>query len=275
MAAPRAPVIPLGALLAALVAGGMLIGAFSWRLHMQSVEAQMRAARAGLKKLSLSAGIVPDRAVMAYLTQRQQAFERRYQQAAEALSPPELPPAAFADPQLFFQQRLHEMTQALERLAAAQGMAVPQTLGFPKDLPPPEAVPRLLVQLQLLQEAAALVVEQGVAALLSLKIDDPQPFRPAADEAALLLQLPVRVRLTGTLPQLMKILAAIDRAAPLIDLKEVRIASAAAEDQLDVECVLARYLPAPVTAAEAPAVKAAEAATPRRAGRGRKPVSAE
>lgn len=275
MAAPRPsmPTLPLGLVLGALVAGGALIGAFSWHLHAQSLERQIRTAREGLKKLSLGAGIAPDRAVMSYLTQRQQGFERRYQQAAEALSPPALPPAALADPQLFFQQRLHEMTQALERLAAAQNMPVPQTLGFPKELPPPEAVPRLLVQLQLLQEAATLVVDQGVAALVSLKIDDPQPVRSAAGQEALLLQLPVRVRLTGTLPQLMKILAAVDRAAPLIDLNAVRIVSAGTEDQLDVECVLARYLPAPpAAAAEAPALKTTQ--TPR-SRRGRKPASAE
>jgi hypothetical protein len=247
----------------ALLLGAALIAALGWRWQMQHLATQLKATREGLKKLALTAGVAPDRAVMAYLTRRQAACEQRYQQAVEALSPPPLPPAALADPQLFFQQRLHEMTQALERLAAAREMAVPQTLGFPKELPPPEVVPRLLVQLQLLQEAAALVVDQGVAALLSLKIDDPEPVRPPGAAEVLLTRLPVRVRLTCTLPQLLKIMAAADRAAPLMDFKEVRVASRSTEEALDVECVLARYLPAPAGAgADAPAGKAKEPTRP-------------
>ena len=237
----RARSVPMGPLLAVLAAGACFLGALGWRLQMQSLEAQVRTTREGLKKLVLSPGVAPDRALLQYLTQRQALFEQRYRDALEALSPPAVSAAALADPQLFFQQQMHEMTQALERLAAARSMTVPQTLGFPKELPPPEVVPRLLTQLQLLQEAATLAVDQGVATLVSLKIDDPQPVRPSGEEAVLLTRLPVRVRFTATLPQLMKILGAVDRVAPMIDLREVRIAAAGDEDLLDIDCVLARY----------------------------------
>ena len=125
-------------------------------------------------------------------------------------------------------------------------------------------MPRLLVQLSLIQETAALILEQGVTGLSSFKVEDPETVPDDERQGTFLTRLPVRVRLTGSLPQLMKILGAIERASPLIDLRALRIlpttvsaqaglpaprqqagqagASGAATESLDVELQLARYL---------------------------------
>jgi hypothetical protein len=149
---------------------------------------------------------------------------------------------AQADPQLYFQERFHEVQRALERLAAARDAAVPEQLGFPKELPPSDTVPRLLVQLALMQELAELAFEHQVSALTSLKVEDPQPVSGEDGEGPFVMRLPVRMRVTASLPQLMKILGAIEQKRPLIDVRGLRVASPPAGDALEVELVLARYL---------------------------------
>ena len=78
--------------------------------------------------------------------------------------------------------------------------------------------------------------------LSSFKVEDPEPVAAAESGATLLTRLPVRVRLAGTLPQLMSILQALERASPRIDLRTLRLVSEEADGHLEIELVLARYL---------------------------------
>jgi len=265
-------VIPL---LSALVAGGTVVGLVVWRLHMNTLDARIHTERAALKKLLFSGKIPPNEEVARYLIVRPIAIQDRYRYWLDRVAIPAVAEAASADPQLYFQEQFHEVERTLERLAAARSTAVPEQLGFPKDLPPSDTVPRLLVQLSLIQEAATLIFEQGITALSSLKVEDPQPVAPAEGRASFLVRLPVRVRMRATLPQLMKVLAAIQRISPLVDVQTLRVSTATSSegpeaqptaqpatapisptrpaqasaptdssqrDTLDVELVLARYL---------------------------------
>jgi hypothetical protein len=98
-----------------------------------------------------------------------------------------------------------------------------------------------------------------VAALSSFKIEDPQTVPQPEGEEPFLIRLPVRVRLSASLPQLMKVLGVIQRADPLIDVLAIRIAPVslpaagpeappvaaepkAAPEHLEVELLLSRYL---------------------------------
>lgn len=252
--AARAP-MAWGPLLAAALAGAALAGIIGWRLNLQGIDAQVKSKRSALKKLMLSGGIPPTQEVMDYLTAHQLSLERRYQHWLEVVASPPLADAAQTDPQLYFQEQFHEMQRTLERLAAARGVPAPEQLGFPKELPPSDTVNRLLVQLVLIKDVAALVLEQGVSVLSSLKVEDPEAASGPEGEGAFLMRLPVRVRLTGSLPQVMKVLGAVHRARPLIDVRSLRIALASsqvgagaaqagapAHGRLDAELVLARYL---------------------------------
>ena len=148
-----------------------------------------------------------------------------------------------SDPQLFFQERLHEVQRTLERLAAARGLATPEQLGFPKELPPTDTVPRLLVQLALIEDAAKVVLSQQITLLTSFKVQDPETVAEADSEQIFLLRLPVRVRLQGSLPAVMQVLGALQHARPIIDLQGVQLTTASENpDELEVELVLSRYL---------------------------------
>jgi hypothetical protein len=287
MAQPRA--VPMGPLVAAMVVGAAVAGGIFWRLNLSAIDSQITAKTGALKKLVLSGKIPPNDEVMEYLTSRQDSLKRRYQEWLQRVASPPVAEAAGADPQLYFQEQFHEVQRTLERLATARAMAAPEQLGFPKELPPSDTVPRLLIQLSLIKEAAALIFEQGVAAVTSFKIEDPQPVvRPEGAEP-FLIRLPVRVRVNASLPQLMKVLGVIQRAAPLIDVLAVRIAPAeasvgaagAATDSLEVELLLSRYL---VTAepqepprddeeaADAPRSKAGSSKRPAKSSKPTKPA---
>jgi [acyl-carrier-protein] S-malonyltransferase len=69
------------------------------------------------------------------------------------------------DPQLYFQQRLYEARGVLERTAKARKMEPPTLLGLPKELPPPEAVPRFVAQVGLMQEAGEAPGSGGMLAV--------------------------------------------------------------------------------------------------------------
>jgi hypothetical protein len=211
----------------AMVLGAGAAGLAAWRMNLQGLESQVKDKRSLLKKLVLSGGIPPNEEVMAYLQGRQSALAERYQQRVKQVAAPPLAEAAKADPQLYFQQQVHDVQRTLERLATARDIPVPAQLGFPKELPPSDTVPRLLVQLSLMQDVAALVFEQGLTGLSSLKVEDPESVPEEGGEATFLIRLPVRLRLTATLPELMKVLAALERVDPLIDVRSIRAQTAA------------------------------------------------
>ena len=279
-----------GPLFVSMAVGVALAGIIGWRINLQSLDEQIKSKQGALKKLTLSGGILPNQEVMDYLVARQTALEQRYQRLVQTVAAPPVADAAKADPQLYFQEQFHEVQRTLERLAAARGIAVPEQLGFPKELPPSDTVPRLLVQLSLMQEAAEVILEQGITVLSSLKVEDPETVPDDENTGAFLIRLPVRVRFAGSLPSLLKVLSAIQRSSPLIDVRSLHllpasmqsnapsaaapaqtnassptgqakapvqtVAKASNPDQLEVELLLARYL---VSTSE-PAPDAAEAA---------------
>ena len=227
----------------ASLAGATIAAIIAWHINLQAIDRQVEGTRARLKKLILSGRIPPNEEVMAYLQARERVLTDRYQQRFVSLTAPPLAAAAAADPQLYFQEQLHEVQRMLERVAVARSIPVPEQLGFPKELPPSDTVPRLLVQLSLIKELAGLVLERGVIGLSSLKIEDPEEVPEAEQEdRPFLKRLPVRVRLTSTLPQLLNVLGAIEAAKPLIDVRSARLINAATPEQLEVELVVARYL---------------------------------
>ena len=260
MASPKPPVA-WGPVLGALIVGASIAGVIGWRLNLRSLEDQIRAKQKAVKKLTITGGVAPNEDVMAYLTSRQASLEQRYQSWLQLVSAPPLAEAAQADPQLYFQERFHEVQRTLERLSTARGITVPEQLGFPKELPPTDTVPRLLFQLSLIPELSELMLEQGVTVLSSLKVEDPEPVVDAEGDNtdAFLMRLPVRVRLTGSLSSVMKVLGSIHRAKPLIDIRSLHLAPASAEgqaagsDQLEAELLLARYLVLSSSAAAADA----------------------
>lgn len=255
--AQRRP-IAWGPLVAATCSGAVLAGIIAWHLNLQTIEGQIKSTGAGLRKLSLAGGIPPNQEVMDYLTTRQTALEQHYQSLVDRVSVPPLSGAASADPQLYFQEQLHDVQRILERLTAARSMPVPEQLGFPKALPPSDTVPHLLAQLSLIKDVATLILEERVRALSSFKIEDLETVKEDEGEGPLLTRLPVRVRLTSTLAQLVRLLLSIDEAKPLIETRAVRIESGSEPEQLDVELILARHL----AVAVAPKTSPPEEATP-------------
>lgn len=236
--------LPLAAAIGAAVAVAAVL---VWRINGQHLDAQIAAKRAALKKLVLSGSIPPNQAVMEYFSARHAALEDRYHQWLGRITALPLADAAKADPQLYFQEQFHRVQGLLERLAAARGVPAPESLGFPKDLPPPDTVPRLLVQLALVEEASTLAFHHGATAVTSVKVEDPQPVSKDEEDGPLLTRLPVRMRLTGSLPRLTQVLAALQGVQPLVDVRFLRVQARPPSDTLDAELILARYLVLPGT----------------------------
>ncbi|MBI3087729.1 MAG: hypothetical protein HYY91_02410 [Candidatus Omnitrophica bacterium] len=217
-------------------------GFFGWRVQAEALNQEIARKRSALKTLHLGGRLPPNREAVTYLTGRGTALDQQYAKAVRLIAMLPSADEAHADPQLYFQQRVHEVQRTLERLAAARGMPSPAQLGFPKDVPPADAVPRLLLQLELIEDAAELILAQDIAQLASVKVEDPQPM-PANEEGAdtFLMRLPVRLRLTCSLETLTNVLGVLDRAKPMADVQVLRLKSTDA-GALDVELVLTRYL---------------------------------
>lgn len=223
-----------------VLAAAFALGTITWRMSLSLIDQQVRRKRSEVKKLALSGGIMPQQEVADYIAQRQAALAIRYDRLLGVVSVP-APAADAADPQLKFQEQFHDIHRTLERLAAARSVPVPEVLGFPKELPPPEAVPRLLVQLEMIRSAAEALFRQEVAEVTSFKIEDPQ-LVPDDTGAPFLIRVPVRVRLDSSLPQFISVLGALQQTTPVMDIRGVRIGTSDARERLEVECVLARYL---------------------------------
>lgn len=258
-------------LAAAIVSVAALAGTAAWRVSLQAIDSQIAERRGALKRLGISGGIPPTQEVMDYLTSREAVLQERYRAALEAAaSASPVAGAASADPQLYFQERFHEMQRMVERLSTARAMPAPELLGFPKELPPSDTVARLLIQVSVIQETAAMLLEQGVSQLGSFKIEDPETVPDEEHRGSFLLRVPVRVRFSATLPQVVKILAALERVRPLVDVRDIHLAQGAAPGSLDGELLLARYL---VIDANPPPAPAAPAVVGRRAGRRTPPTT--
>lgn len=270
-ASPRSPTwVPV----AGVAAGACLAAAGLWWMNVRSLDEQIRRTRADVKKLTVGKQLPPSEQVMAYLTQRHQALEWRYQQRADLVALAPSAAASSSDPQLFYQEQFHELQRTLERLAAAKSLSTPELLGFPKEVPPPETVPRFLAQVGLIREASALIIEQELGTVISAKVEDPETILNDDGTATFLVRAPVRLRYSGSLSQLMGLLGTLGRSRPLVDLQALRVTGgAAASDILDVELRLARYL-----AVNTPAATTApppEGRSPARTGTNRRRPASE
>ena len=228
----------LGGILALVVCGFVL-----WSLQVQAIDRQIERKRGNLKGLHLGKKLPPNREVVAYFKSRGEAIQTQYDSTL-ALVAPSVSIDRHVDPQLFFRKRLHEVQRTLERVATARGVAPPVQLGFPKELPPADAVPRFLMQIGLIEEVASLIMAvPGVSELRSFKVGDPEPLGAVEDpQEAFLTRLPVRVQMVCSLEALTRTLGLLSRARPLIDVQNLRVVSLEDSTQLEVECVLARYL---------------------------------
>ena len=206
-------------------------GIAAWAMSMREIDRQIDQTQDGLKRLHLTGRVPPNQEVLGYLEARTSALTAQYQAGLRLVAPAmsELGAGDAANPQLHFQERVHEVQRILERLAAARGMEVPLQLGFPKELPPADAVPQLLVQLDLVQDAAELIVPQAISKLASVKLEDPQAASRASEKDPFLTRLPVRLRITCTLETLTKLLGLVDRMEPLTEFQALRMRSVASE----------------------------------------------
>ncbi len=227
------------------VAGASLAAVILWQAQLRAIDAQIHQQRAAIKKLGVSGNIPPTPGVVDYLESRGRVMQQRYEQLTAALAAPAIPDAAAAHPQLFFEEQLQELRRSFERLATAHAGTVPELLGVPKELPPTETVPRLLIQLQLVQETATLVFEQNTGTLVSLKLEDPEPVPENQGDAPVFTRIPVRIRVLTSTQGLMSLLAALERSHPLVDVRGLHVTSATEPGQLESELLLSRYLIAP------------------------------
>jgi len=225
-----------------MLLGAVLAGAVAWRLHVRSVEQQIAAKRRALKQLVVSGGIAPTEAVMAYLEERGSALEQHHARWMALVSASVSNEALTTDPQLYFQEQVHDLQRTLERLSTARGLATPELLGVPKELPPRDTVPRLLVQLSLIKDVTEMILAQDVTSFSSCKVEDPEPMMETDAHQPSLLRLPVRMRLTATMPVLLRLLGAVQHARPIMSVQAVRMSVGDSPDVLDVELVIARFL---------------------------------
>lgn len=230
-----------------VLVGGMLAGSALWWLGLQRMERQITDRTQQLGSLRLTGRVPPNRDVMAYLTRRTNVLQQHYEQARSLVAPPVPDVTRAEDPQVMFQERVHSVQRTLERLAAAHGMPLPQQLGFPKELPPAEAVPRFLMQLGLIEGLAeSLMTIEGMTQLTSFKAEDPYLIE-GLGEGDSITALPVEVHVTCSSPALAKLLPLVTRAEPLMTLERIRVAapvqtSTGAVLPLEVELVVMRYL---------------------------------
>lgn len=231
-------------------------GQVFWRFHLQTLDSLIRDKKRAMKKLSISGGIIPDQAVADYLRKRQASIDARYQHWLKRAVAAPAADATVTDLQLYFRERFHEVERALEKAASARNMAVPDRLGFPKELPPSDTVPRLLIQLSLIQEMGTTIIGGGLAQVTSFKVEDPESV-PLTETDVVLTRLPVRIRLLGSLPQLMQVMAAFEQTHPLVDTRLLRIIAQPSDQAekepkqpqlLQAELVVSRYLLASVAA---------------------------
>ncbi|MBI3323745.1 MAG: hypothetical protein HYZ92_00505 [Candidatus Omnitrophica bacterium] len=201
----------------------------AWTIAIQHLNGRIDETKTALKRLHLAGRIPPNESVMDYLQVRTDALTAQYQRMLQIVAP--LPEASIgeANPQLHFQERVHEVQRTLERLVAARGMDVPLQLGFPKELPPADTVPQLLIQLKLIEDAAELIIPQPISKMASVKLEDPQAVARSTDTDPFLTRLPVRLRVTCTLETLTKLLGLLDRMQPLTEFQAVRLRSLAAD----------------------------------------------
>ena len=218
----------------------------TWGWRVQALDRAIQDTRNNLKKLHVGERVPPNREVMDYFTQRADALTHQYDAALKRLTVGSADQllAGQADPQLYFQERLHEVRGALERTAKARNMEAPLFLGLPKELPPVDAVPRFVVQVGLMQDIGErLMAVPGVAQVVSLKADDPQEVEPLQKgDESFLMRLPVRVRVQCSLEALGTLLSVWSHSTPVVELQEVHVNHPPATPTLDVECVVARYV---------------------------------
>ena len=249
---PARKPIPWGPVAIAVGATVAVLAVVSWYGSLKFFDREIQQIRADLKKSVVSGRVPPTQEVMDYLQQRQGRLQERYNYWVDFVTAPSADAAVTADLQLMFQEQLHDVQQMLQRVTAARGMTVPEQLGFPKELPPSEAAPRLLAQLTLIKDVTTILFDQGLISLNAVKLEDPETVteQEAAetkdkDQHPFLIRLPIRVRLTATLPQVIRILGAMQQSTHLIDVRSARLLSNDTNDHLELELILARYLQAP------------------------------
>jgi hypothetical protein len=243
--------IMVGVLVALATAGG---GA-AWAMRMRALDEQIATTTKGLKTLHLGGKLPPNQDVMDYLTARGAALDTGYRDALSLLTTPPVSLKGHADPQLYFQQRVHEVQSQLVRLSSARGLTPPTLLGLPKELPPSDVAPRFLLQLALIEQLAETVLPiADVDTVASFKVEDPGMV-PAGDEEPFITRLPVRLRGSASLKGVSTMLAAIDRMRPVVDVSALRVSVPKVKTDAG-DAPSSKAGAAPSTAGEAPSPRA-------------------
>jgi hypothetical protein len=226
-----------------ILSGIGLAGFIFWKFSLQALDEEITQKRSSIKLLKVGGGLPPNQEVLDYLSKRTLALESDYKSLVGLLDS-SVNDSIGASPQLYFQQRLHDVSRLLEKMASARGIGVPQAIGFPKELPPPESVSRLLVQLALIEDVAKIVMADTASVLSSVKIEDPRPVPKTDEEKNFLIRVPVRIRLSCSVKSLAGMLGSVEGMKPITSLDGVRVRHLAEplQEMVEVELELSRFL---------------------------------
>ena len=137
---------------------------------------------------------------------------------------PELPEGTTIDG-LVFREKLFTIDKDLHLLAEDKKVLIPQTLGFPEELPDTARVPLVIYQLLTINQVARLFIEEGSSKLSVIKPLELIEHKETAPDRLLFRELPIQIGVECSSETLMSALVRLRNSQQMWVVREVQIKS--------------------------------------------------
>lgn len=196
-----------------------------------------------IKKYISRTGILPSKEGFEKLKKEGTGIESKLEEVMDFIDPQKTRVSeASSGAGLYFIERLHNSMKKFSESSFSGDIKIPENLGFGDGLPREDKVDSLLRQLETVELAVEMLLENSNAEFSAIKplkaIDYVEPL----SKKVFYTELPVQISLKTDTEALIKLLVGLKNASPIVSVKEVHVRNnKTSSDRIEVSLVLSAF----------------------------------
>ncbi|MFA5388137.1 MAG: GspMb/PilO family protein [Candidatus Omnitrophota bacterium] len=208
------------------------------------IDEELERKISDMKKFITLTGTVPSRESFEKMGKERDMLKEKFSSLVEVVDPKKTRlPEKNAEEGLYFIEKLHSTMKKFELASAGKELKLPENLGFGDGLPKDSQVPVLLRQLETIEFAIDILLNNNGSDVYALKPLKPIETIEPVSKKLFYTELPVQLSMKTDTKTLMNLLLGLKNASPVISVKELHIKSIEPDSgELEVSLVLSTFM---------------------------------